>query len=380
MNRRFAVVPMAFLLMLMMCAAHERLWAQPAAARQILKQRKDESARKGMIYLSREEILEGAKKEGDMLVSPGHDEKIIPLLAAAFKIKYPFIKEVNWRAVTGLPAAQRQLFEMSSGAVALDAISPSTSFWSDYFSQNLFRKFDFKAMVQDGQVQMPAAMVDESGILVWTGGLMSVVAYNTKLVGPDKTPTGWESCLDRQWRGKLTVDTRPYTLVWVLPAWGEEKLLDFAEKLKANNPIWSTGTTSAVTRLVNEEYALICGATVHSTQAMLKRDPTLPVKIVVPNPLGVAFGEPGAVVAQSKNPNRAILWLEFLASKEAQKISDSIQPGRGSFLVEGTVANKLARGANVAICGAGCRERQDKIMTRIAVEAWKLPKVGYSPK
>ena len=57
-----------------------------------VQKRKDEAAQKGMIYLTKEEILAGAKKEAKALVYPGHDEKTIPLLVNAFKQKYTFLK------------------------------------------------------------------------------------------------------------------------------------------------------------------------------------------------------------------------------------------------------------------------------------------------
>jgi hypothetical protein len=45
-------------------------------------------------------------------------------------------------------------------------------------------------------------------------------------------------------------------------------------------------------------------------------------------------------------------------------------------VVPKTLAHKLATGANVSICAAGCRDREDDLMKRIAVDAWGLPKVG----
>ena len=63
-----------------------------------------------------------------------------------------------------------------------------------------------------------------------------------------------------------------------------------------------------------------------------------------------------------------------------QELVDSIEPGRGSFLVEGTLAYKLAKGASASICGGQCRHREDAVMERIAVEGWGLPKVGAAPK
>jgi iron(III) transport system substrate-binding protein len=368
---RFWVVLMA----LSVLGPDQSFGQSPSAAR-----RKEEASRKGMVYLTREEILQEAKKEGKVVLYPGYDENTIPLLVDIFKKKYPFIKEVTWGSVTGIAAAERELLEMAAGRAAKDAFAPHPPFWSDYFKQNLIKRYDFKAMSQDGQINVPQDMIDGTGSVIWTGVNLGVLVYNSKLVAADKAPKSWESCLDPQWKGKITVDTKPNILAWLAPRWGEEKLLDYAAKLKANDPVWSRGHTGVIPRLVNGEFLIMCGTYVHTTQRLLKSEPEMPIKMVVPNPLSVGFQEPVAIYAHAKSPYAGLLWAEFLASKEAQALVDSGEPGKGSFLVEGTLAFQLAKGASASICASGCIEREQELVTRIAVEAWKLPKVGYQPK
>jgi ABC-type thiamine transport system substrate-binding protein len=92
--------------------------------------------------------------------------------------------------------------------------------------------------------------------------------------------------------------------------------------------------------------------------------------------VGVSFHEPFGVYRKAKNPHAALLWLEFLASGEAQQIVDTWDPGRAFFMFEGTLANKLTKGNETSICTDRCRASEEKIMERIAVEAWGFPKVG----
>jgi len=158
------------------------------------------------------------------------------------------------------------------------------------------------------------------------------LVYNTKLVPPDKAPKGWEACLDPYFKGKFSVDTKPNVLAWLTPSWGEEKLLGFARRIKENSP------------------------------------------------LPVSFHEHEAIYTGAKNIHSALLWIEFLASREGQDVAESLEPGRSSFLVEGTLTNKLMKGANMSLCGNDCRGTEDKLMQRIATEAWGFPKVGYEPK
>ena len=345
-----------------------------------VQRRKAESAQKGMIYLTKEEIMAGAKKEGKALVYPGHDEKTIPLLVNAFKHKYPFLKDVKFGFVSDIAPGQRELFDMIAGKASRDAFNLHQTFWSQYFKQDLLKKYDFKAMAQDGQLGIPLEMIDESGVVVWLATNIGVMLYNTKLVPADGAPTGWDSCIDPRWRGKFYLDTKPNEIVWLLPSWGEDAVIQYAKKLKENEPLFGSSRSGAITRLASGEFHLLCSVYYHTTQRALKNDPSMPVKIVIPNPLPIALLEPDAIYARAENPHAGLLWLEFLASKEAQQIADSREPGRASFLVEGTLANKLAKGANVSICGSSCRNQQEKLGARIATEAWGLPSVGANPK
>ncbi|HWP60715.1 MAG TPA: extracellular solute-binding protein [Candidatus Acidoferrales bacterium] len=332
-----------------------------------------------MISLTRDQIIEGAKKEGKLRVVPGHDDTVIPGLVKGFQKKYPFI-QTTYGIVTGIEAGQRQLFEMATGTSSADAFSPSSAFFNEYFSKNLIKRYDFRAMSKAGHLKIPLEMIDESGVLVWLGTNTGVITYNSKLVPEDKAPKGWESCLDPYFRGKFSVDSKPNVLAWLSAKWNDEKLLSYAKRLKENSPVFSRGNTRNITQLVSGEVVMNCGMYIHVVKRTLKHDPSAPIKMVIPDPFPMSSHEPEAVYANAKNPHAALLWIEFLASKEGQQLAEEIEPGRGSFLVEGTLANKLSKGANVALCADECRHREEKIMQRIAVEAWGLPKVGASPK
>jgi iron(III) transport system substrate-binding protein len=346
------------------------VWAYPIS--QALGQPKQEGA-----AFTRTQILEGAKKEGKLSVSPAFDEKSIPIIVSAFEKKYPFVK-VTATSADGIPAYQRQLFELSGGRANLDIFSTNIAFWSEYFKQNVVKKVDFKGMAKAGHLNIHPEMIDDSGMVVWLGSYTGVLVYNTKLVAPDKAPKSWDACLDPYFKGKFSVDTKPNVLAWLTPAWGEEKLLGFARRIKENEPLWSRGNTRNLNMLATGEVLMNCGNYVHATQRAVKQDANL--KMVVPDPFPMSFHEPEAIYAGAKNIYSALLWIDFLASREGQDLVESLEPGRASFLMEGTLANKLKKGANVSLCGNDCRGTEDKIMERIATQAWGFPKVGFEPK
>jgi ABC-type Fe3+ transport system substrate-binding protein len=334
--------------------------------------------REDMIYVSADQIIDGAKKEGKLLLHPAlrpeYDKATLPDLLKAFGKKYPFIQP-NW-GVTGMgarPNAKQALDELAAGKAVVDILGFSGSFPSEYPEQGLLKRYHLKAMAKDGQIKIPLEMIDETGIIVWSSNNTGIITFNSTLVAADKAPKGWESCVDPQWRGKFSVDSNPNMLTWLIPRWGEERLFDFARRLKDNGPVISRGNTRNLGSLAEGKLSLNCGMYIHPMSRMLKKDPALPIKMVVPDPFPITFHDPQAIYVGARNPHAALLWLEFLASREAQEIIESNEPGRGSFLVEGNLVHKLARNANVSICNVDCLLRGNKIAERIAVEIWGLP-------
>jgi len=332
------------------------------------------------LKVSKEEILARAKREGKLSLFPGYDKSTIGPLVSAFTKKYPFI-DVSWQMVTGIAAAQRQLFELAAGKAAVDVFSPSSAFTSEYFKQDLIMKYDFQAMAKSAQLKIPTEMIDESGVMSWLGSNVGVFVYNSKLVPADKAPKRWEQCIEPQWKGKIAVDTKPSILSWLVPTWGEEKILGFARNLKANDPRWVRGQTGSLALMAAGEFVVDCGMYLHTSSRALKRDPTMPIKIVIPEDVvAMSFHEPEAIYARAQHPHAGLLWMEFIASTEGQTLVDAQDPGKASFVVEGTLAGKVMQGRKVSRCNAVCRNGEEKMIERIAVEAWGLPKAGVRPK
>ena len=107
----------------------------------------------------------------------------------------------------------------------------------------------------------------------------------------------------------------------------------------------------------------------------------MPIKIIVPEDIvAVSFHEPEAVYARAQHPHAGLLWMEFIASTEGQTLVDAHDPGKASFVGEGTLAGKIMQGRKISRCDAVCRNQEDKMMERIAVQGWGLPKVGQRPR
>jgi ABC-type Fe3+ transport system substrate-binding protein len=329
------------------------------------------------VSLAREQVLEEAKKEGQLLLHPFlrpnyGDKETIPQLFKAFAKLYPFIQP-TWGTVTQTkPDPRQSLEELVGGKAAVDIIGFSGSFPEEYTRPEVLLRPNLKAMARAGQLKIPIQMIDETGAVVWPSSNTGILTYNTSLIPPDRAPTGWEACTDPQWKGKFSVDSKPNVLAWLAPKWGEEKLYDFARKVKENTPIFGRGNSRNLGLLAEGRLVMNCGMYIHPFSRLMKKDPKAPVKMVIPDSFPIIFHDPQAIYAGARNPHASLLWLEFLASKEAQAIVDGNEAGRGSFLIEGTLTHKLAKGANISLCDFACLAREDKTVERIAVKIWGL--------
>ncbi len=110
--------------------------------------------------------------------------------------------------------------------------------------------------------------------------------------------------------------------------------------------MWARGQTNVLTALAAGEYALHSGINFHSTQrAIDKGAQSLAVAAV--EPVSVRLSLASAVQKGARHPNAGLLFLEYMASPEAQKILDDVEPykasiygGEGTTRAAGIVAGK----------------------------------------
>ena len=121
-------------------------------------------------------------------------------------------------------------------------------------------------------------------------------------------------------------DPRPTEIAALVPAWGLEKTLDFARKLVAQEPVWVSGGSRAVASLLAGEYPMAIGQNFRSVRRSQLKDRTGTIAYKMLEPIPVRPSESLAILATSSRPHAALLWLEFQASAEGQKIMDQFEP------------------------------------------------------
>jgi ABC-type Fe3+ transport system substrate-binding protein len=341
----FKTLGLAFLFITI--AAPDEVSAGTAPNLPPAKQKAD--AKGYVIISSHDEIVAKAKKEGKVRVSASMQPSTIKSTTAAFKKKYPFI-DTYVEEVKGPDSAQRQLLEIQGGASRKwDVIYVAAHFRSGY--NPYLWNADLLAMSKHGVLQIPPLMVDPKyrNVVVFDTNFQATV-YNAKLFPPELVPKTYEDLLRPELKGKkFAIDIRPKDIAGLVPAWGLEKTLDFARKIAAQQPIWVRGASRALASMMAGEISLLVGPNVGSILNAQSKDRAGVLQYVVPEPVPVRFVNPQGVLASAQNPYAALLWLEWLASPEAQKITDEHEGLSSSLYVPGGGVEQALRGKKLSV-------------------------------
>jgi len=339
---------------------------QPTAA-------KSEGETKDYLFVgSRDEIVAKAKQEGKLEVLTFLEADAKKAMIDAFVRKYPFI-QVSTGNIGGIDEYRRFIPEMKLGrAKRWDVVHISNQVYSEY--PPYLKKFDVLRMAEKKVLNIPPPVVDFNyRNIVAKSTQVTVAAYNNALINADKVPGKWEDFLKPEFKGrKFMADIRPLTLANLVPLWGLEKALEFGRRLAEQKPIWSRGSSRALTSLTAGEYPLIMGINLGSVLDVQTKDPTKKLQVKLVEPLPVRFGAAEGILATAAHPYAGLLWMEFQVSPEAQEILDKYGPGDGSAFITGSYQEKLIRGKPVSVLGWDLHQNLDEWSKKI-VEAYGFP-------
>jgi ABC-type Fe3+ transport system substrate-binding protein len=313
----------------------------------LLKAKKEAEARGYVFITSHDDIVASAKAEGKLRVFNGQDPTTMKAMVQAFRKKYPFI-DVRTEQIVG-EDPQRMLLELQGGLTReWDVNLLAWDFYPEYLVHQ--KKFDILGMAEQGVLRIPTKMVDPvHRHVVALESNMQVLAYNKEIVSKEKLPNTLEDFLKPEFKGrKFAFDVRTKALPALVPLWGLEKVLDIARKLAAQNPIWYRSDSRALPMISIGEIPLVYGLNYKSVSRQQDKEARKVLEFKVVEPVPARLTEANAVLAKAANPHAGLLWLEFQASPEGQRILDEYDLA-ASLLSPGSVHEQLTRGKKVSI-------------------------------
>jgi iron(III) transport system substrate-binding protein len=366
-----ALLSSGLCLLLLLAVASQSFAATVTAA---APNRKQETEVKGYASIANhDEIMAKAKNEGSLRLLVNMRPGNIKASADAFRKRYPFIN-IDVKEATGTENAQRLVLELKTGrATEWDIIDVSGDFFSQFIP--FLMKVDVLGMAQKGVLQIPAPMIDpiNRNILAFSSRF-TVTVYNKNLVPANQLPKTWEDLLRPEVKGKkFALDIRPTEIAAMVPVWGLEKTLDFARKLRDQEPIWVRGSTRTMTSIMAGEVLMMVGPNWHNMKELEPKDPTGVLKYVILEPVPLRFGNRQSILASTQHLNAALLWLEWMASPEAQKITDEKEPLASSIFVRGGAEEQELKGKKLSVVGWEHEQLLDGWQAKV-IEAYGFPK------
>lgn len=220
-----------FAAILFIIASSHRSSAQ--AAGDILKQYEGLSPKQ-----RQEKLVEGARKEGAVVIySFTAVDQLTPLLEE-FQKKYPFIKPEHYRA-NASGVFNKFTTEVRAGRTLADVLDISAG--ESYTLRQMGLIDPYLSPSREG---ISKDFLDEQGY--WAAHYHFVVAlgFNTKAINVSEAPRNYGELLNPKWKGRFSLDPADQDLFGaLLLSWGKEKALEYFKNLAKLEPRMVTGHT-----------------------------------------------------------------------------------------------------------------------------------------
>ncbi len=271
----------------------------------------------GMAQLAEKEkmkIIEGAKKEGQLVYYTGMELEEATIVAREFAKKYPFIKPDLFRS-SGEKVLTKLLTEYRAKTFRADIFQASVIQLMQFKNEGFLQKY-----ISPESYVYPEGFKDPEGYWNSFYLLPYVIAYNTNLIPSHEAPKSYEDLLDPRWKGKIGLEAEQYQWFFhLLKIMGKEKGMDFMGKLAGQNLDLRRGHSLILQLVVAGEIPI--AVVLYANQVeFLKRGKGAPIEWVrFKGPTITAFNAI-SITAKAPHPNAAKLFVDFTLSKEGQQI------------------------------------------------------------
>ena len=283
---------------------------------------------------TQQELIEGAKKEGEVNYYASMDLQEANLIMNKFKEKYPFINVKLTRADSER-LLTRVLAEAKAKKLGADAIQTVA------FSMYTLKKQGILGQYAPAGNQFYPADFKDDGY--WTTVYYNpyVVGYNTRLVPKESLPKSYEDLLNPVWKGKLLIEgTKAEWFAGMLQIMGKEKGLKWMRDLAKQDIVNRVGHGLLIQLVAAGETLMDINIPAPSVDRL--KVTGAPVDWIALGPVpGVMIGT--GITARPAHPNAAKLYVDFMLSRETQKLLQE----RGRWLAPRSDSPQAAKGLKI---------------------------------
>jgi len=276
-----------------------------------------------------ENLIDAARREGEVVYYASMNLAEANAIIGEFEKRYPFIK-VRLHRTGSEKLLTRVLTEFRAKKTFADIIQTVE------FSMHIFNRSGVLARYIPQSNGLYSKDFKEDGF--WTTVYYNayVTAFNTRLVPAGQLAKSYADLLDGKWKGKLLMEgTKADWFAGMLQILGPEPGLKYMRELAKQQPSLREGHELLAQLVVAGEGVYDVNIPASSVERIKERGAPIDWTALGPVPAimvgaGIATGAP--------HPNAARLFLEFLLSREGQKLMQA--PGR--HIARGDLANEQA--------------------------------------
>ena len=259
-------------------------------------------------------IIEGARKERDLVVYSSMNTESANVLLQEFKKIYPFVNYQTYLSKVAMVVPKIEQ-ETKSKRYNADVFTFTFTVWNDLKKKGLLMRYQ-----SPESAVYPKFMKDPEDYFTILYLQVQGIAYNTNLVSANEAPKKYTDLLHARWKGKkIAMDYRDQTWFSVmLEIMGQEAGLEFMKKLSEQNLDLRDNKTLLANLLAAGEFPILANCYIDDVMR-LKRSGAhlewLPGSDPIP-----AGTHPAGIYAFAPHPNMAKLYIDFLLSDYGQKI------------------------------------------------------------
>jgi iron(III) transport system substrate-binding protein len=264
------------------------------------------------------ELVEEAKKEKKLVFYTTMDLPQTIEVVRDFAQKYPFLG-LELHPLEADTLVKRIQDEARSGISAWDVLLGGGGSFQSLVEANLVVSYHSaqREAISD-------ALNDSAGY--WSGYYINpyVLGYNTNSVKEDEIPKSYDELLEPRWKdNRIAIDSTAHGLLRGLAAaWGEDKAVGYLKRLADQQPVMARASITAVDSLHTGNVSMVI-ARAPVIQGYKKKLGS-PIDWIFLAPV-VAQIDAVMLSAQSRSPNAARLFVDFVLSKEGQSVLAGVQ-------------------------------------------------------
>ena len=274
-------------------------------------------------------LVEGAKREGEVVYYASMNLSEANALIGEFEKRYPFIK-VKLNRTGSEKLLTRVLTEARAKRNFADILQTVE------FSMHIFSRRGILARYVPQANSLYPKEFKEDGF--WTTVYYNayVTGYNTRLVAASVLPKTYDDLLDPRWKDKLMIEsTKADWFAGMLQIMGQERGIKYMRALAKQQPSPREGHELLAQLVAAGEGVFDINIPAASVERMKERGAPIDWIGLGPVP-GIMVGI--GISSQAPHPHAAKLFLEFVLSRDGQKLMQT--PGR--LVARGDLANDQA--------------------------------------